>query len=105
AAKDEALVEEIVDLLDGGIGLNPDDIFCSSLPGMGARSVALFSAVGLLNQASRKSVANAPLPGILPASRRGPSQRGVSVLRRSARFYGHDAGARQEFRRGRRPRP
>jgi len=35
AAKDEALVEEIVDLLDGGIGLHPDDIFCSSLPGMG----------------------------------------------------------------------
>jgi hypothetical protein len=35
AAKDEQLVEEFVDLLQVGIGVHPDDIFCSSLPGMG----------------------------------------------------------------------
>jgi hypothetical protein len=34
AAKDEALVEEFVDLLQVGVGVHPDDIFCSSLPGM-----------------------------------------------------------------------
>jgi hypothetical protein len=35
AANDEALVEEFVDLLHVGIGVHPDDIFCSSLPGLG----------------------------------------------------------------------
>jgi hypothetical protein len=34
AAKDEQLVEEFVDLLQVGIGVHPDDMFCSSLPGM-----------------------------------------------------------------------
>ena len=34
AAKDEELVEEFVDLVQVGIGVHPDDIFCSSLPGM-----------------------------------------------------------------------
>jgi hypothetical protein len=34
AAKDEGLVEEFVDLLQVGIGVHPDDVFCSSLPGM-----------------------------------------------------------------------
>jgi hypothetical protein len=34
AVKDEELVEEFVDLLDVGIGIEPSDIFCSSLPGM-----------------------------------------------------------------------
>ena len=34
AAKDEQLVEDFVDLLQVGIGVHPDDIFCSSLPGM-----------------------------------------------------------------------
>jgi len=32
--KDENLVEEFVDLLHVGVGVRPDDIFCSSLPGM-----------------------------------------------------------------------
>jgi len=35
AAKDKELVEEFVDLLQIGIDVHPDDIFCSSLPGMG----------------------------------------------------------------------
>lgn len=35
AAKDEALVEEFTDLLQLGIGVQDDDFFCSSLPGMG----------------------------------------------------------------------
>ncbi|HVX15919.1 MAG TPA: toll/interleukin-1 receptor domain-containing protein [Pirellulales bacterium] len=35
AAKDEALVEEFVELLQVGVGIHPDDVFCSSLPGMG----------------------------------------------------------------------
>lgn len=35
AARDEALVEEVVELLQVGIGIHPDDVFCSSLPGMG----------------------------------------------------------------------
>jgi hypothetical protein len=35
AANDETLVEEFVDLLQVGVGVHPDDIFCSSLPGMG----------------------------------------------------------------------
>ena len=34
AAKDETLVEEFVDLLHIGVNVHPDDIFCSSLPGM-----------------------------------------------------------------------
>ncbi len=34
AAKDEALVEEFVELLQVGVGIHPDDVFCSSLPGM-----------------------------------------------------------------------
>lgn len=34
AAKDESLVEDLADLLHVGIGVQPDDIFCSSLPGM-----------------------------------------------------------------------
>ncbi len=34
AAKDEALVEEFVELLQVGINVHPDDVFCSSLPGM-----------------------------------------------------------------------
>lgn len=34
AAKDEELVEGLVDLLQVGVGIHPDDIFCSSLPGM-----------------------------------------------------------------------
>lgn len=34
AAKDERLVEEFVELLQVGIGVHPNDIFCSSLPGM-----------------------------------------------------------------------
>lgn len=34
AAKDEELVEDLVDLLQVGVGIHPDDIFCSSLPGM-----------------------------------------------------------------------
>ena len=34
AVKDKELVEEFVDLLDVGIGIEPSDIFCSSLPGM-----------------------------------------------------------------------
>ncbi len=35
AAKDEELVEDLVDLLHVGLGIHPEDIFCSSLPGMG----------------------------------------------------------------------
>ncbi len=34
AAKDESLVEAFVELLQVGIGVHPDDVFCSSLPGM-----------------------------------------------------------------------
>lgn len=34
AAKDAELVEELVDLLHVGVGIHPDDVFCSSLPGM-----------------------------------------------------------------------
>lgn len=34
ATKDEMLVEEFADLLHVGVGVQPDDIFCSSLPGM-----------------------------------------------------------------------
>jgi hypothetical protein len=34
AAKDEELVEDLVDLLQVGVGIHPDEIFCSSLPGM-----------------------------------------------------------------------
>lgn len=34
AAKDKELVEDLVDLLHVGVGIHPDDIFCSSLPGM-----------------------------------------------------------------------
>lgn len=34
AAKDEALVEEFVELLQVGVGIHLDDVFCSSLPGM-----------------------------------------------------------------------
>ena len=34
AAKDEALVEEFVELLQVGVNVHPDDVFCSSLPGM-----------------------------------------------------------------------
>ncbi len=34
AVKDKELVEVFVDLLHLGIGIQPDDIFCSSLPGM-----------------------------------------------------------------------
>ena len=34
AVKDEELVEEFVDFLDVGIGIEPSDVFCSSLPGM-----------------------------------------------------------------------
>ncbi|WP_182870887.1 toll/interleukin-1 receptor domain-containing protein [Rhodopirellula sp. JC639] len=35
AVKDEELVEDFVDLLQVGIGIQPGQIFCSSLPGMG----------------------------------------------------------------------
>lgn len=35
AAKDEAIIEEFADLLQLGIGVQHDDFFCSSLPGMG----------------------------------------------------------------------
>lgn len=35
AAKDRELVEEVVDLLQVGVGVHPDALFCSSLPGMG----------------------------------------------------------------------
>lgn len=42
AAKDEALVEEFVDLLHVGVGIQPDDIFCSSLPGMDIPTGAAF---------------------------------------------------------------
>lgn len=35
AAKDKELVEEVVDLLQVGVGVHPDSLFCSSLPGMG----------------------------------------------------------------------
>ena len=35
AAKDKELVEEVVDLLQVGVGVHPNDVFCSSLPGMG----------------------------------------------------------------------
>lgn len=34
AASDEELVEDFVDLLQVGVGVHPDEIFCSSLPGM-----------------------------------------------------------------------
>ncbi len=34
AARDEEFVEDFVDLLQVGVGVHPDDIFCSSLPGM-----------------------------------------------------------------------
>ena len=34
AAKDADLVEEFVDLLQLGVNVHPDDVFCSSLPGM-----------------------------------------------------------------------
>lgn len=34
AARDKELVEDFVDLLQVGVGVHPDDIFCSSLPGM-----------------------------------------------------------------------
>jgi hypothetical protein len=34
AARDEALVEEFVELLQVGVNVHPDDVFCSSLPGM-----------------------------------------------------------------------
>jgi hypothetical protein len=42
AANDEALVEEVVDLLQVGIGVHPGDIFCSSLPGMNIPTGAEF---------------------------------------------------------------
>ncbi len=42
AARDEPLVEEFVDLLHVGIGVQPDDIFCSSLPGMNIPTGAEF---------------------------------------------------------------
>jgi len=42
AASDETLVEEFVDLLHVGIGIQPDDIFCSSLPGMDIPTGAAF---------------------------------------------------------------
>ena len=34
AARDEPLVEEFVELLQVGVGIHPDEVFCSSLPGM-----------------------------------------------------------------------
>jgi hypothetical protein len=34
AVKDETLVEEFVELLQVGVNIHPDDVFCSSLPGM-----------------------------------------------------------------------
>jgi hypothetical protein len=42
AAKDKALVEEFVDLLHLGMGVGPDDVFCTSLPGMGIPTGADF---------------------------------------------------------------
>lgn len=42
AASDEDLVEDLTDLLNTGIGLGPDDIFCSSLPGMSIPTGANF---------------------------------------------------------------
>ena len=42
AAKNGALVEEFVDLLHVGIGVHPDDLFCSSLPGMNIPTGAAF---------------------------------------------------------------
>lgn len=42
AAKDENLVEEFVELLQVGVGVHPDDIFCSSLPGMNIPTGAEF---------------------------------------------------------------
>ena len=35
AVKDGELAEEFVDLLYVGVGVHPDEVFCSSLPGMG----------------------------------------------------------------------
>ena len=48
AAKDEALVEEFVDLLQVGVGAHPDDIFCSSLPGMDIPSLFFFPSSGAM---------------------------------------------------------
>ena len=42
AVKDKAIVEEFVDLLHLGIGIQPDDTFCSSLPGMDIPTGAAF---------------------------------------------------------------
>lgn len=42
AVKDQELVQEFVDLLHLGIGISPEDVFCSSLPGMGIPTGADF---------------------------------------------------------------
>jgi hypothetical protein len=42
AAADKPLVEEFVDLLHLGIGIVPENVFCSSLPGMGVPTGADF---------------------------------------------------------------
>jgi len=42
AAKDAELVEDFVDLLQVGVGIHPDDMFCSSLPGMNIPTGAAF---------------------------------------------------------------
>jgi hypothetical protein len=44
AANDKPLVEAFVDLLEGGIGVSPRDIFCSSLKGQGIRPGADFKS-------------------------------------------------------------
>ena len=44
SANDEELVEELVDLLQLGVGVQPTDVFCSSLPGMGIPNGADFVA-------------------------------------------------------------
>ncbi|MCB9951396.1 MAG: toll/interleukin-1 receptor domain-containing protein [Planctomycetaceae bacterium] len=43
AAKDAKLVESFVDLLQLGVNVHPDDVFCSSLPGMNIPSGVAFA--------------------------------------------------------------
>ena len=52
AAKDAELVESFVDLLQLGVNVHPDDVFCSSLPGMNIPSgVAFVNHIAALVQA------------------------------------------------------
>lgn len=44
AASDKPLVKAFVDLLEGGIGVHPSEIFCSSLKGQGIKPGVDFKA-------------------------------------------------------------